>query len=83
MQGINAHRLSREPREKQFADAWAKANRDNQLLRYILDRSHDNRGRYFPSEVEQEVAATIIQWLGSPVGQGFLEDVCQDQPTST
>lgn len=79
MQGINAHRLSREPLEKLFADTWAKANRNDKILEYILDRLQSNRGGYPPSEVEQEVAATVIQWLGSSVGQGFLQDCMKYQ----
>ena len=73
--GINYHRLSREPLEKAFADEWRDFNKGDKFLRFCLDRSHGNRGDYIPTDVENEVAATIIQWLGSSVGQSFLEKV--------
>lgn len=71
--GINTGRLGREPTEKLFHDLWKEHNKDQRALRFLLDRTHDNRGDYRPTGTEQEVAATVIQWLGSPVGQGFLE----------
>ena len=73
--GINKHRLESNPLELRFAVNWLKVNRDNQILKYILDRKPTNRGDYTPTKTEEEVAATIIQWLGSPVGQGFMEGV--------
>ncbi len=77
MQGISTHRLAKNPIEQRFADAWAKINQDDRMLKYLLDRSHSERGDYQPSQAEQETAATVIQWLGSPVGQGFLESVLE------
>lgn len=75
VESINKHRFTREPLERRFVEAWNSMNENNKLLRFILDRSFGNRGDYHPSELEQEVAVTIIQWLGSPVGQGFIKDV--------
>ena len=72
VKSINALRLKREPLEKTFVEQWELMNKDQGILKFILDRSHSNRGDYYPTETEQEVAVAIIQWLGSPVGQGFL-----------
>lgn len=70
-EGINKHRLSREMEERIFAEAWAE--KAPTTLGYLLcgqDRSaHDYTQR------DAEVAATIIQWLGSHVGTCFMEEV--------
>lgn len=78
-QSINHHRLSANPREQAFTDAWAAANQDEGLLSYILDRTQENRGHYKPTPVEQETAATLIQWLGSPVGESFVRNVLAEK----
>lgn len=74
-QGLNTHRFKDNPVEKAFAEEWAKQNEEGKTLAYLLD---PNNGQGFlsePSSDEHFVAATIIQWLGSPVGQSFLEKV--------
>ena len=69
-QGISRNRLSREPLEKKFADEWEKIAPTT--LGYLLcgqDRSfHDY------TQHDAAVAATIIQWLGSPVGEAFVRE---------
>lgn len=78
--GINAQRFDREPLEKLFAEEWDKRNTTEHgrtpTLPYLLDPFN----QHCPGEVfdeEYQKAAAIIQWLGSPVGQGFIEDVIQ------
>jgi hypothetical protein len=66
--GIHRNRLAQNPEEARFVDAWEKSN----VLRYILDPI--NKG-ITPSDRDEQVAATIIQWLGTPVGQAFLQDL--------
>jgi hypothetical protein len=70
--GINFRRTEREPLELKFAEAWANFAPHN--LAYLLnpDTPHPS---FDPHDAE--VAATIIQWLGSPVGQGFLRQIPQ------
>ena len=75
--GINHIRLTNNPLEKRFAEAWAKMNKDNGVLKFMLDRTHQNRGSHSVAEVENEVAATVIQWLGSHVGECFIRDVME------
>jgi hypothetical protein len=70
--GMHAHRLNREPEERRFANAWREQQRGN-TLDYLLDEA--NRGVATASERDDTVAATVIQWLGSPVGQHFLSDL--------
>lgn len=69
LNSINRHRLKDNPLEKRFVDRWEEDNRMGRTLEYIL--SNDNTP-VVPSDRDVIVAKTVIQWLGSPVGQGFL-----------
>lgn len=71
--GRNTHRLAQNPMEQRFADQWEKINEHpGQCLNYLL--GDGNRpGQATPDQ--EELAATVIQWLGSPVGRAFLRDV--------
>jgi hypothetical protein len=79
-QGANAHRYKENPLEKAFAEKWQDANtgimgRVRTTLDYLMDET--NRGNPDPplSDRDWLVANTVIQWLGSPVGQNFLVSV--------
>lgn len=67
--GLYHNRLEREPLEKAFAEAWEKLNpaKERGLLVGLLKNRSFSR--------DKEVAATIIQWLGSSVGQDFIKSV--------
>lgn len=75
--GLHSGRLTADrPLEIVFAEAWEDANYPGLdgtcLINYLL--SKENR----PGDVSERdisVAATIIQWLGTSVGQEFLRDV--------
>ena len=71
--GLSQHRFKRNPLEKRFAEEWEKINTAPfETLGYLKT----SNGKYLaPSDREREKAATIIQWLGSPVGQNFIKDV--------
>jgi hypothetical protein len=74
--GLNAHRLKSNPEEAKFAMWWDRWNRHGSTLAHALyvgdgDGSHPPE----PSERDKIVAATVIQWLGSPTGKAFLNDV--------
>lgn len=84
--GLSANRFDREPLEKRFAEAWQKLNdesvpgRTKPTLAYLMDK--DNRGTPDPplSDRDWLVANTVVQWLGSPVGQSFFTEViCQEE----
>ncbi len=74
--GLRPYRLMDESasaiREKTFAEHWQKQQDDGELLSVLL--STDNHPVSY-SERDAQVAATIIQWLGTPVGQNFLNAV--------
>lgn len=76
--GLSQHRFNQNPLEKKFAEAWEKINtvnrNGNNTLDYLL-AENVNKPNGEVTERDRVVAATIIQWLGSPVGQYFLKDV--------
>ena len=64
-----SYRWDDNPLEKAFYGAWC---RQKGILGHIM--STDNRE--MPVSLRDwEVAASVIQWLGSPVGQCFLRDL--------
>lgn len=74
--GLHRHRFKLNPLEQRFADAWEEKNNppgsNTPTLAHLLSSTKD------PVEFNQNeatVAATIIQWLGSHVGQCFLAEV--------
>jgi hypothetical protein len=77
--GYHTHRFKNDPLEKQFALAWQNKNDRRQgqpygLMDYLFDP--DNKGIPYPALTERdwEVSSTLIQWLGSQVGQFFLAE---------
>jgi hypothetical protein len=76
LKGFHTHRFRDNPEEQRFAEAWSKLNAVGRNVDYLLDASRADQ-RFTPeaSEREARIAATVIQWLGSPVGQGFLRDL--------
>lgn len=78
--GSNAHRYKENPLEKAFAVKWQEENSGLGKRYTILDALLDPSGRGEPgsrdlTKQDWETANTLIQWLGSPAGQGFLVDV--------
>lgn len=72
--GINAQRLAREPEEKRFAEAWERYNVTGYTLDYLLGPVGTGKP-IAPGDRDREVAATVIQWLGSHVGSCFLREL--------
>lgn len=72
LKGLHPHRFKDNPEEKRFAEAWSQDS--NGRLKYLLCEG-DQRFPPAPTEREEVVAATVVQWLGSPVGQTFLRDL--------
>jgi len=72
--GLNVNRIHSNPEEKRIAEAWNKQD----VLEWIL-----GGGVRAPnvSERDRDVAASVIQWLGSPVGQQFLSSIGYERRT--
>lgn len=76
-EGLHTYRLRDNPLEQKFAKAWAADNKRSagcDLLDYLL-AVDPNYPKGEVSQRDATVAATIIQWLGTPVGQSFLHQV--------
>lgn len=74
------YRFKDNPKEKEFHDKFKEMfERDNMTLKTlsaVVFGWEDERQQYpkeYLTEREEEVCINIIQWLGSPVGQGFLD----------
>jgi hypothetical protein len=74
-EGISRHRLASNPLEALYAEEWEKQAPGT--LGYLLCGQEKSQHDY--SERDAQVAATIIQWLGSPVGSVFVYDVLEKQ----
>lgn len=76
-QGACANRLhphAGNELEVRYAQAWEALQARGKTLQYLLGKNNE------PGVISQhdaEVAATIIQWLGSPVGSNFVRDVVE------
>ncbi len=73
-QGLASHRLEDNPLERKFAEAWEAVQRQGNTLNYLLSPTN-NPKKATTTDRDIRVAATVIQWLGSHVGQGFLRDI--------
>jgi len=72
--GLAQHRFKDNPIEKEFALAWGIKQEFGSTLQYLLSPTnmlHDST----MTQRDATVAATVIQWLGSPVGQSFLRNI--------
>lgn len=84
--GLNKHRLRLEAGnydEITFAEAWVRLNDPDvqtPVLNYILFPEVDQRyaKHNVVSDRDKAIAATVIQWLGTHVGQAFLRDVTEN-----
>lgn len=77
-EGFHKSRLQPEqnnPREIAFAEEWKEENDWKGQRRNLLQALVPNA-----TERDAEVAATIIQWLGSNVGMGFIIEVMRKEP---
>ncbi len=70
-EGVSIHRLSTNRLEALYAEAWSE--QAPHTLGYLL--CGQDRWQHDYSQRDATVAATIVQWLGSPVGSSFVEEV--------
>jgi hypothetical protein len=79
--GLATYRLRSNPEEERFALAWEENNQPlgtpgiGPVLAALLNPNQEVSPISEPTPREREVAATVVQWLGSPSGQAFLRDL--------
>ena len=78
--GISQHRFKQNPLERIFAELWDELNdrTGHGILEYMLAKKV-NKPDGEVTDRDKIVAATVIQWLGSPVGQAFLTEINEKQ----
>ena len=77
MKSYKEYRFKQNPKEKEFFDTFKKNYENNRdSLGGVIFGWSDER-QTTPnnslSSHEVDICANLIQWLGSPVGQGFLD----------
>jgi len=85
--GLNCHRLKSNPDELAMAKAWvefiehghAMPDRRPDAVDNLLGSGHAPLHVPLASARDRQVAATVIQWLGSPVGRGFIMDALEGE----
>ena len=75
MKGLSAHRLLDNSEERQFAEAWDRVNGADRILDYLLDPYSGTANTRPASARDVAVAAIVVQWLGTALGQAFLRDL--------
>ena len=77
--GLSPHRWADNPLELKYAQAWDRINDvtrpGSDLIEWLLG---DGSKPVEVSERDRLVAATVVQWLGSPVGQSFVQEVLDE-----
>ena len=73
--GLQQYRFEQNPLEKKFAKSWEEENKHHRTLDFLLAKEINYPKDGDVSKRDREVAATIIQWLGSPVGESFVRGV--------
>ena len=80
MKSNKEYRFKDNPKEQEFHDKFKEMfeerGRTYKTLSAIIFGWEDDRQLYlkeFLTEKEEDICLNLIQWLGSPVGQGFLD----------
>jgi putative RNA 2'-phosphotransferase len=73
--GISRYRFEQNPAERIFVEEFLEQDKWSNTLEYILS-SYSNI-RQDVTDEQRAVAMTIIQWMGSPCGQLFLQVVAE------
>ena len=77
--GFNAHRLKEnDDYHKKECDFVKAINQEMKCNKSTLAQmvNHPEHKEWL-EENEQKIVLSVIQWLGTPVGQGFLEKVAK------
>lgn len=78
LEGFKTYRHSTNPKEKEFHDKFIEHNSHNHDdMDFLVFGMGDGNGSFPANRLtdhEKQIVISTIQWLGSPVGQGFLRD---------
>lgn len=76
MKGNKTYRHEQNPKEKELHDKFIKEFLKNKNSMEQISMPLNERGNPIEclSKKEKEIMISTIQWLGSPVGQSFLNE---------
>lgn len=81
MEGYNTYRHLSNHKEKEIHDKFiqmfkrdSSANRCLSAIIFGWKNGNQTTPNRYLTDDEENICLSIIQWLGSPVGQGFLSD---------
>jgi hypothetical protein len=76
MKSHKEYRFKNNPQEKVFVDEFVKGHGfyDNDMDFIVFGQKSESMSpNDYLSDREKDIVLSTIQWLGSPVGQGFLD----------
>jgi len=80
MKSNKEYRFNGNPKEKIFHDKFVQmfssdgmADKTLSAIIFGWENDRQNYPKEYLSEKEKDICLNLVQWLGSPVGQGFLE----------
>jgi hypothetical protein len=74
MDTFKMHRHGSNPKEKEFYEKFLINNDRDMDLIIFGHGSNSFRPLDHLSDREKQIVLSTVQWLGSPVGQGFLRE---------
>ena len=75
MKGLKTYRHESNPQEKIFHDKFIEMHPPGVAMAQIVKMTSENgTPKKYCSNSEIKLMITLIQWLGSPVGQYFLKE---------
>lgn len=75
MEGFKVYRHADNPEEKLFHDKFAEFDLENASAITLPLNEHGTAPKEYLTDREHKIVLSAIQWLGSPVGQGFLNEL--------
>ena len=73
LEGFKPNRFDDNPQEKKFHDEFiAEHNKNNHMDMIVFGHGQHLEPKDYLSEREKKIVVSTIQWLGSAVGEGFL-----------
>ena len=75
--GFNSHRLiETDSYHKKEIDFVKVINKELEYNKKFLCQILDGSGKtHYMDEHHEKIVLSVIQWLGTPVGQGFINEV--------
>lgn len=74
METFKMHRHINNPKEKEFYEKFLENNDRDMDLIVFGHGSNSFKPLDYLSDREKQIVLSTIQWLGSPVGMGFLNE---------